>query len=104
MRGAVASMQNNHTPPIPPLAAAQIQGKRFTCTECGKCCTGAGEVFVNKQESTLIAQHLNMSLERFYQRYALPSRKHRGWHMLKTKGPDQVCVVWAKYTPHMLHQ
>lgn len=92
------SSSNNHHTATSSSAAARnlIQGKRFVCTECGKCCTGAGEVFVNKQESTHIAQHLNMSVERFYQRYTLPSRKHPGWHMLKTKGPDQVCIPYAR--------
>lgn len=64
--------------------------RSFHCTECGKCCTGAGEVFVNEDESQRIAAHLNMSLARFQQRYTLPSRKHKGWRLIKSVGPQKV--------------
>ena len=31
-------------------AAALVADKRFKCTECGKCCSGAGEVWVSEVE------------------------------------------------------
>lgn len=75
-----------------PLVHTLLSDKRFHCTECGKCCTGAGEVFVNEEESQRIAVHLNISLTSFQQRFTLPSRKHRGWRLIKTVGPQQDCV------------
>jgi uncharacterized protein len=35
-------------------------GLRFTCTQCGNCCTGApGVVWVNDEEIAAIAEHLD---------------------------------------------
>ncbi|KAL0051960.1 hypothetical protein WJX82_005435 [Trebouxia sp. C0006] len=31
--------------PLNSSAAALVADKRFKCTECGKCCSGAGEVW-----------------------------------------------------------
>jgi Fe-S-cluster containining protein len=37
-------------------------GLRFTCTECGECCTGApGYVWVNKEEIEALARAVGMS-------------------------------------------
>lgn len=46
------------------------KGLNFKCTECGQCCTGApGYVWVNEQEITQMAEHLNLSIEEFSKRY-----------------------------------
>lgn len=46
------------------------KGLKFTCTECGKCCTGApGYVWVNTAEMEEIANFLKISVKEFKQRY-----------------------------------
>ena len=46
------------------------KGLKFSCTECGKCCTGApGYVWVNTQEMEAMAAFLNLSLSDFKRKY-----------------------------------
>ena len=45
--------------------AARIGDRRFTCTMCGKCCTGSGNVWVSAAEAERIAAHLNIGVRRF---------------------------------------
>ena len=45
-------------------------GLKFTCSQCGDCCTGApGYVWVNNEEITALAQLVGMSLEQFEDQY-----------------------------------
>jgi uncharacterized protein len=45
-------------------------GLRFTCSQCGDCCTGApGFVWVNKAEIEALAKQLKMPFDQFSQRY-----------------------------------
>lgn len=45
-------------------------GLRFKCTGCGQCCTGApGYVWVTIPEIKQIADHLQLSVEDFQQKY-----------------------------------
>lgn len=47
------------------------QGLRFTCTQCGNCCTGPpGYVWTTLEERQRIAQHLDMEVEEFTSGYA----------------------------------
>jgi Fe-S-cluster containining protein len=46
------------------------EGLRFSCTQCGKCCTGSpGFVWVNEEEISEMAQFLKISPEEFIARY-----------------------------------
>jgi hypothetical protein len=46
------------------------EGLHFSCTGCGKCCSGApGYVWVTPEEMTAIASHLSMPFELFVRRY-----------------------------------
>ncbi len=46
-------------------------GLRFTCTQCGNCCTGpAGYVWFNDDEMQAMADYLNSDVEQFCQQYA----------------------------------
>jgi len=46
------------------------KGLKFSCTECGKCCTGApGYVWINSREMEAMARFLNLSLKEFKQKY-----------------------------------
>jgi Fe-S-cluster containining protein len=45
-------------------------GLKFTCSQCGDCCTGApGFVWVNAEEIAAMAGILGMSVEAFEKRY-----------------------------------
>ena len=45
-------------------------GLRFTCTQCGNCCTGAsGYVWVNDQESAALAARLGLDEQSFRRKY-----------------------------------
>lgn len=56
------------------------QGLRFSCTQCGRCCSGpAGFVWFTPTEAQQIAEYLGIALSSFYEAYA---RKLRGrWSM-----------------------
>jgi hypothetical protein len=46
-------------------------GLRFTCTQCGNCCTGPqGYVWFNADEARAIADYLGLSVEQFHARHA----------------------------------
>lgn len=45
-------------------------GLRFTCTQCGDCCTGApGVVWVNQEEIAALAALVGVSVSDFEQKY-----------------------------------
>lgn len=62
-----------NTDNITDLAAPQPwyhNGLRFTCTQCGNCCTGApGHVWVNAEEVQAIAAYLGLSVDVFEEKY-----------------------------------
>ena len=46
-------------------------GLRFSCTQCGNCCTGPpGAVWFNEAEGLAMAKKLDISADYFYKRYA----------------------------------
>lgn len=45
-------------------------GLRFKCTGCGQCCTGSpGHVWINDEEITALANHLQISIDVFIKLY-----------------------------------
>ena len=45
-------------------------GLRFSCTQCGNCCTGApGAVWFNDDEGRAMAKKLDITVEQFYKHY-----------------------------------
>ncbi|KAL6754634.1 hypothetical protein V8C86DRAFT_2696655 [Haematococcus lacustris] len=74
------------------LFARQLQGKSFLCTQCGKCCTGEGEVWVSSEELLRISEHLHLTPQAFQRRYTEKHSGCKGWHLLLTKGEEQNCV------------
>jgi Fe-S-cluster containining protein len=45
-------------------------GLKFTCTQCGDCCTGApGYVWVNREEIAALAQRFELSVEEFERQF-----------------------------------
>ncbi len=59
----------------PQAETAEVQpwyhkGLRFSCTECGQCCTGApGYTWLVQKEIEAIALHLKISVAEFVKRY-----------------------------------
>ena len=46
------------------------EGLRFSCTQCGDCCTGApGFVWVNQEEINAMAVKVNLGVEEFEKKY-----------------------------------
>jgi uncharacterized protein len=68
-------------------------GLRFTCTQCGDCCTGApGYVWVTDDELAAIARHLGQPVAEVR---ALHSRRARGRQTLREKANGD-CVLYDK--------
>lgn len=66
-------------------------GLNFTCTQCGKCCTGfEGYVWVDGPQMQAIADHLGLDLETFTQRYV--RRVGRRHSLIEKRNLD--CVFW----------
>jgi Fe-S-cluster containining protein len=66
-------------------------GLRFTCTQCGKCCTGApGVVWVDDDEITKLAAARGMVRHEFI---AMFTRKERGRVSLRER-PNGDCVFY----------
>ena len=60
------------------------EGLRFTCTQCGNCCTGpAGYVWFTDEDAARMADRLGVDKSTFYRKYA---RKLRGrWSLIEQK-------------------
>lgn len=53
-------------------------GLNFTCTRCGKCCTGEpGFVWVDESEQKAIAARLEIPLDEFIERYTRVTKLRR---------------------------
>jgi Fe-S-cluster containining protein len=58
-------------------------GLRFTCTQCGNCCTGGpGYVWISVEEIVRLADHLKLTPEETVERYC---RKINGQFSLKER-------------------
>ncbi len=67
------------------------EGLRFSCTECGNCCTGfSGYVWVNKEEMSALAERLGIDLDEFERLY---TRKIGIRYSLK-EFPNGSCVFF----------
>lgn len=63
-------------------------GLRFTCTQCGNCCSGApGYVWVSPPEAERIAQYLGLGSEDFYRRHV----RRVGWGQSLLEKPGGDC-------------
>jgi Fe-S-cluster containining protein len=59
------------------------QGLRFTCSQCGNCCTGGpGYVWITTEEIAKMAAHLRLTVEQTVERYC---RKIDGKFSLKER-------------------
>jgi Fe-S-cluster containining protein len=68
-------------------------GLRFTCTQCGDCCTGEeGFVWVDEEEIARLARRLQMDASEFEKRYL--RRVARGVSLRERD--DGACVFWRR--------
>jgi Fe-S-cluster containining protein len=77
-------------------------GLRFTCTQCGDCCTGApGHVWVSNDEIAALAQLLGLSEETFEDTYVrrVGARKSLrelpGGNCVLLDGEKRSCTVYS---------
>ena len=80
------------------------EGLKFTCTQCGNCCTGApGYVWVKREEIKRIARFLGRDddwlpknmLRRFALRYSLTEKAHGDCIFLeRTKDGRRTCSIY----------
>ena len=80
-------------PEAPPATTWYDAGLRFSCTQCGDCCTGGpGYVWFDEAEGRAIAEHLGLEEREFYQRYA--KRKLGRWTLeeVRIKRGQYDCV------------
>jgi AraC-like DNA-binding protein len=75
-----------------------VAGKRFVCTECGKCCQGVGEVWANQSEITAIARHLGLSERHFKRKFTKSYSRRPGWFMLQRQQGSGDCVFLKEGT------
>lgn len=66
-------------------------GLRFSCTECGKCCTGSpGYVWVDQDEMKQMAEHLNITLADFKRLYT--RQKDNKFALVEKKSQNYDCI------------
>lgn len=59
------------SPEVRPGEEWYAEGLRFSCTQCGNCCTGPpGAVWFTADEGRAIAQQLGITEAAFYEQYA----------------------------------
>ena len=71
-------------------------GLKFTCSQCGNCCTGGpGYVWISRQEIVRLAEFLKITPQETVERYC---RKIDGQFSLKERrGPGGYDCVFLKY-------
>jgi Fe-S-cluster containining protein len=53
-----------------PDSPEQGEGLRFSCTQCGNCCSGPeGYVLVSDEEAASLARRMNLTVPEFLERY-----------------------------------
>jgi len=73
------------------------EGLRFSCTRCGRCCGGApGNVFLDENEVTAIAERLGLDRAAFKRRYT--RRVYRkGTRLLSlVERPNHDCIFFER--------
>ena len=57
--------------------------------QCGACCTGSGDVWVNEADTRRIAGHLRVKEADFLRRYTKKYTRKSGWWLLRSTGQNQ---------------
>ncbi len=77
------------------------EGLSFSCTGCGKCCTGSpGYVWVSDEEIEAIASHLKITFKECTKKYL--RRVHGKWSLIEKKKTydcvflrDNACILYS---------
>ena len=97
----VTASKSTITPTSEQEYIEKVRGKRFTCTECGKCCTGKGEVWVDTNDIRRLADRLNIKTEIFLSRYVKSYTRKPGYWLLRSqRNPTQ---VWLHLQEARMH-
>jgi len=78
-----------------------IEGRRFSCTQCGNCCIKDGLVYVTEQEIVAMAAHLDIEVHTFWENYGVHYDKRSDQPVLEAKDgrgcplltPERQCSV-----------
>ncbi len=77
------------------------RGLRFSCTQCGNCCTGApGHVWITPEEEQRLALRLRVPVKEFRQRYARQVGERRSL----VEKPNGDCVFLTKERRCGIHE
>jgi Fe-S-cluster containining protein len=69
------------------------EGLNFSCTQCGKCCTGSpGFVWITEEEMTEMAQFLDLTISMFKRLYVRRSGKR--YALIEKKSENHNCVFY----------
>ena len=71
------------------------EGLRFTCTQCGRCCTIPGYVWMDREEMSELADFLGLPFDEFTKRYV---RRVGNRYSLIEK-PTSECIFWQGTGP-----
>lgn len=70
-------------------------GLRFSCTQCGNCCTGpSGYVWFDKAEGKVMAEHFGMTPKAFRKKYA--HKYHGDWTLNEVKSEQGYDCVFLR--------
>lgn len=79
--------------PESPAKEWYSDGLRFTCTQCGNCCTGPpGYVWFTEEEAAAMAKRLNVSVEEFHKRYTKRVMGRRSLEEIRNAYGEYDCV------------
>ena len=83
-------MDASHNPDAATETPWFVDGLRFTCTGCGKCCTGStGSVSLTRSDLERLAGFFRQPVARFAQKY---TRLNKGRRVLVDRGGTHDCV------------
>ena len=69
------------------------EGLRFSCTQCGKCCTGSpGYVWASEDEIIQMAEFLKLSTKDFKRLYM--RRVEQRWTLVERKSQNHNCIFY----------
>ena len=86
------------TPPPPESAEWYADGLRFSCTQCGNCCTGPpGTVWFDDDEAAAMARRLGLDVASFRAQYA--HKVGRRWSLKERRTPHSYdCIFLDRET------